>query len=110
LLEKEFGGKFDFLVIGAGVVLGLPKAALVPSDDAVLVAHLARRDRRGRTTRSLPPMMWPGVAVSRFDTIKKRERSLPWASVNAKYFWFVCMVKIRHSCGTVKNCASKWHS
>lgn len=26
-----------------------------------------------------------------FETIRKRERSLPAASVSAKYFWFVCV-------------------
>ncbi len=59
--------------------------------------------RRGRTTRSLPSTISPGVFVSMFDTIRKRERSLPFASVSAKYFWLVCIVRIRHSCGTCRN-------
>lgn len=65
--------------------------------------------RRGRTTRSLPSMISAGVCVSMFDTIRKRERSLPFWSVSAKYFWFVCIVRMRHSCGTCRNSSSKRH-
>ncbi|MNN47548.1 hypothetical protein D3C81_1619720 [compost metagenome] len=66
--------------------------------------------RRGRTTRSLPVMIDCGVSVARFDTIRKRLRRWPSASVSAKYFWLVCIVRIRHSCGTARKASSKWQA
>lgn len=43
------------------------------------------------------------------ETIRKRERSLPSWSVSAKYFWLVCIVRMRHSCGTCRNSSSNRH-
>jgi hypothetical protein len=59
-----------------------------------------------RSTRSLPATIAPGSRVARFETTRKRARILPCASVSAKYFWFCCIVRIRHSCGTARNAGS----
>ena len=66
--------------------------------------------RRGRTTRSLPPTTALRSAGLILLTIKNRLLSLPAASSKGKYFWFAFMVRIRHSCGTSKNSASKLHA
>ncbi|CPM05336.1 Uncharacterised protein [Bordetella pertussis] len=63
--------------------------------------------RRGRTTRWLPSTMLAGSATCMLLTIRKRCVSLPLAGSNSgKYFWFSRMVRIRHSCGTCRNCSS----
>ena len=61
-----------------------------------------------RSTRSLPWMMCEGSAVSRLDASRKRLISLPSVFSSGKYFWFCCMVRIRHSCGTSRYSASNW--
>ena len=45
--------------------------------------------------------------IARLDVADDRKRwtSLPPASASAKYFWFCCIVRIRHSCGTSRNAA-----
>ena len=48
----------------------------------------------------------PDRAVARLLTIRKRGVSAPLASASAKYFWFCCIVRIRHSCGTARNAGS----
>ena len=55
---------------------------------------------RARSTRSLPATIADGSVVSRLLTSRKRLTSLPASSASAKYRWFSCIVRIRHSCGT----------
>ncbi len=61
--------------------------------------------RRARSTRSLPWTIATGSCVSRLLTTRKRWTSRPESSINAKYFWFCCIVRTRHSCGTSRNAA-----
>ncbi len=34
------------------------------------------------------------------------DSSLPAGPTNGKYFWFCCIVRTRHSCGTARNSSS----
>ena len=58
--------------------------------------------KRGRTTRSLPPITRLASVGRMLDTIRNLLVSLSFASSSGKYFWFAFIVRIRHSCGTAK--------
>ena len=66
--------------------------------------------RRGRTTRSLPSITRDGSAGEMLLTTRNWLVSRPSASSSGKYFWFAFIVRMRHSCGTARNSASKRHS
>jgi hypothetical protein len=53
--------------------------------------------RRGRTTRSLPPITALGSCGLMLLTIRNWLVSLPEASSSGKYFWLAFIVRIRHS-------------
>jgi hypothetical protein len=62
------------------------------------------RWRRARSTRLLPDdRRRIGLQLL---TSRNRGTSRPEASASAKYFWFCCIVRIRHSCGTARNAGS----
>lgn len=50
-----------------------------------------------------------GVFVLMFDMIRKCECSLLVMLVSVKYFWFVCIVRIRYFCGICRNLFLKWY-
>ena len=64
--------------------------------------------RRGRTTRSLPPVTKLVSSGLMLLTTRNLLVSLPAASSSGKYFWLAFIVRIRHSCGTPRNCSSNW--
>ena len=51
-------------------------------------------------------MMKAGSATSMFETIRNFASRRPSRSNSGKYFWFVRIVRIRHSCGTCRNSLS----
>ena len=66
--------------------------------------------RRGRTTRSLPPITAPASEGLMLLTTRNLWVSLPCASSSGKYFWLAFIVRMRHSCGTARNSSSNWQT